>query len=180
MEVILDRDEYNRIWTKIDKVYQFKPSVDPKAGEWIRLDPPYRAYRLTRFWDEKQEGIVGQIMRRVIREEMYALVWNSDCFIFHPDEKITPGLQYRDFERDVNVYFPSYYPDGDYYFFVVVFCEGENFEVFDIDTHYRTEIHFLLEYDEKLVAEVPRKQFDTGAEITVGQQFQADTATGPI
>ena len=36
------------------------------------------------------------------------------------------------------------------------------------------------EYDEKLVAEVPRKQFDTGAEITVGQQFQADTATGPM
>ena len=118
MEVILDEDEYNRIWTKIDKVYQFKPSVDPNAGEWIRLDPPYRAYRLTRFWDEKQEGIVRQIMRRVIHEEMYALVWNSDCFIFHPDEKITPGLQYRDFERDVNVYFPSYYPDGDYYFFV--------------------------------------------------------------
>lgn len=118
MEVILDEDEYNRIWTKIDKVYQFKPSVDPKAGEWIRLDPPYRAYRLTRFWDEKQEGIVRQIMRRVIREEMYALVWNSDCFIFHPDEMITPGLQYRDFERGVNVYFPSYYPDGDYYFFV--------------------------------------------------------------
>ena len=36
------------------------------------------------------------------------------------------------------------------------------------------------EYDEKLVAEVPRAQFDTGAEITVGQQFQADTATGPM
>ena len=36
------------------------------------------------------------------------------------------------------------------------------------------------EYDEKLVAEVPRKQFDTGAEITVGQQFQADTATGSM
>lgn len=36
------------------------------------------------------------------------------------------------------------------------------------------------EYDEKLVAEVPRAQFDTGAEISVGQQFQADTATGPM
>ena len=36
------------------------------------------------------------------------------------------------------------------------------------------------EYDENLVAEVPKAQFDTGAEITVGQQFQADTATGPM
>ena len=36
------------------------------------------------------------------------------------------------------------------------------------------------EYDQSLVAEVPRAQFDTGAEITVGQQFQAETATGPM
>ena len=36
------------------------------------------------------------------------------------------------------------------------------------------------EYDESLVAEVPRAQFDTGTEITVGQQFQAETATGPM
>jgi len=36
------------------------------------------------------------------------------------------------------------------------------------------------EYDENLVAEVPRSQFDGAAEITVGQQFQADTATGPM
>ena len=34
------------------------------------------------------------------------------------------------------------------------------------------------EYDEKLVAEVPRKQFDVSVPIEVGQQFQAETATG--
>ncbi len=36
------------------------------------------------------------------------------------------------------------------------------------------------EYDEALVAEVPRSQFDAKFEIEVGQQFQADTATGPM
>ena len=36
------------------------------------------------------------------------------------------------------------------------------------------------EYDEKLVAEVPRSQFDANFEIEVGQQFQADTVTGPM
>ncbi|MBQ9909268.1 MAG: peptidylprolyl isomerase [Treponema sp.] len=36
------------------------------------------------------------------------------------------------------------------------------------------------EYDEKLVAEVPRSQFDASFPIEVGQQFQADTATGPM
>ena len=36
------------------------------------------------------------------------------------------------------------------------------------------------EYDEKLIAEVPRSQFDANFPIEVGQQFQADTATGPM
>lgn len=48
---------------------------------------------------------------------------------------------------------------------------------------FHTEIEPALgygEYDDALVAEVPRAQFDTGAEITVGQQFQASTATGPM
>ena len=34
------------------------------------------------------------------------------------------------------------------------------------------------EYDEKLVAEVPRTQFDVSTPIEIGQQFQAETATG--
>lgn len=48
---------------------------------------------------------------------------------------------------------------------------------------FHTEIEPALgygEYDEKLVAEVPRSQFDVGSEIIVGQQFQADTSTGPM
>ena len=118
MEVILDRDEYNRIWTKIDQIYQFKPSVDPNSGEWIRLDQPFKKYRLKCVWDERQEEIVRRIMCKVIHADMYALDWHHDCFIFNPFEKITPGLQYRDFERDCKVYFPSYYPNGDYYFFI--------------------------------------------------------------
>lgn len=36
------------------------------------------------------------------------------------------------------------------------------------------------EYDESLVAEVARSQFDANFDIEVGQQFQADTATGPM
>ena len=48
---------------------------------------------------------------------------------------------------------------------------------------FHTEIAPALgygEYDESLVAEVPKSQFDANFEIEVGQQFQADTATGPM
>ncbi len=36
------------------------------------------------------------------------------------------------------------------------------------------------EYDESLIAAVPRDRFDADFPIEVGQQFQADTATGPM
>jgi FKBP-type peptidyl-prolyl cis-trans isomerase SlyD len=35
------------------------------------------------------------------------------------------------------------------------------------------------EYDEKLIVEVPREQFDTSVQIEPGMQFQADTPVGP-
>ena len=35
------------------------------------------------------------------------------------------------------------------------------------------------EYDEKLVIEVPRDQFDSSVEIEVGMQFQAESGMGP-
>ena len=35
------------------------------------------------------------------------------------------------------------------------------------------------EYDEKLIVDVPREQFDTSVQIEPGMQFQADTPVGP-
>ena len=49
---------------------------------------------------------------------MYALDWQHDCFLFDPNERIPTGYEYHDDARNCNVYFPDYYPDGDYHFFV--------------------------------------------------------------
>ncbi len=49
---------------------------------------------------------------------MYALDWKSDCFLFNPNERIPTGFEFYDDSRNCNVYFPEYYPDGDYHFFV--------------------------------------------------------------
>lgn len=49
---------------------------------------------------------------------LYALDWQHDCFIFNPHERIPLYYHYYDAERNVNVYFPSYYPDGDFHFFI--------------------------------------------------------------
>ena len=51
-------------------------------------------------------------------EKMYALDWNHDCFEFSPMEDISMNYNYYDPDRQCQVYFPTYYPDGDYYFFI--------------------------------------------------------------
>ena len=60
----------------------------------------------------------GELLRRAGVTEMYALDWQHDCFRFSTDEDIPYWLHWYDLKREVMVYFPCYYPDGDYHFFI--------------------------------------------------------------
>jgi len=118
MKVILDDEQYDKIWDKIYDDFHFFPSIDPDCGPWLSLPMPHKRYRLNGVFSEEQEKIVNAIFCRVNPTEMYALNWQHDCFIYDPREEIPLYDWYHDDERDCNVYFPSYYPNGDYYFFV--------------------------------------------------------------
>lgn len=119
MEVILDKTKYDEIWNKIYDEYGFQPSPHSHdKNEWIRFPIYYVRFKLNSVWSEEQEQIVNSIMKKVVNEEMYALDWRHDCLVFHPNENIPLYYSYYDETRGVNVYFPSYYPNGDYYFFV--------------------------------------------------------------
>lgn len=114
MLIITDQKLYRSIWDKIYQDYRFSA----QSENWLRPDAAYDVYRLGALWDEMQERTVNQILCRTVATEMYALDWQHDCFLFRPDEYIPYGYQYDDRARDCTVYFPSYYPDGDYHFFV--------------------------------------------------------------
>ena len=114
MQVITDEKLYKSIWDKIFQTYHFSTQNE----KWLCPDMEFDVYRCGTLWDETQEAIVNQIICRIVGEEMYALDWQHDCFIFHPDENIPLWYHYYDRERDCEVYFPSYYPNGDYHFFV--------------------------------------------------------------
>ena len=117
MKVITDKDLYQRIWDKVYSDYAFYPSVDSRR-KWLKPDGVFQKFKLKMVWDERQEAIVNTILCEVIGEEMYALDWQHDCFLFDPNERIPTGYEYFDSERKCNVYFPEYYPNGDYHFFV--------------------------------------------------------------
>lgn len=114
MQVIQDQQLYNALWDRVYQDFGFRPA----ETAWLNLPQPSRKYRAAGVWTETQEKTVNSIFAGLGIENMYALDWQHDCFVFSPQENTPCGFSYYDAERDCNVYFPSYYPDGDYFFFL--------------------------------------------------------------
>lgn len=121
MQVIQDQQLYNALWDRVYQDFGFRPA----ETAWLKLPQPNRKYRAAGVWTEAQEKTVNSIFAGLGIQNMYALDWQHDCFVFSPQENLPYGFSYYDAERDCNVYFPSYYPDGDYFFFLSQdFCCG--------------------------------------------------------
>jgi len=117
MKIILDKDKYNAIWDKIYDDFLFSPSCHANTDSWLFFPGKSRKSRLTSIFSEEQEKIINSVFCRVNAEDMYALDWRHDCFIYNPCEEIPYDYWFYDAVQNCNVYFPSYYPDGDYHFF---------------------------------------------------------------
>lgn len=115
---VLDDDEENRVWDQIFSEFDFEPASVRKGVLPFRIEKEHRVYQLKKIWNEDEERLVNGLMCELGEEELYALNWQHDCFAFSPETEYQYQLQWYDEERGVNVYFPSYWPDGDYYFFL--------------------------------------------------------------
>lgn len=113
----LERNKYEDIWDKICDDFHFYPSYKAYPKPWILLPMSHKKYYLNGVFTEEQEKIINSIFCKVNAEDMYALDWRHDCFIYNPCEEIPLDYWFYDIERNCNVYFPSYYPNGDYHFF---------------------------------------------------------------
>lgn len=117
MKVILDEKLYDKIWNRIEKEYKFYPSANKKDNTFL-FNTENICYKLNSCWSSKQEEIVNDIFKRISNDDLYALDWQHDCFEYNPNENIELGYHYYDQDREVQVYFPSYYPNGDYHIFL--------------------------------------------------------------
>lgn len=120
MQVILDKELHDQLWDRMFGEYHFSPLWNPDKSPFS-FPHPYRLYRLGEHcWTQEQESRVNGIFEALVPEDgfLYALDYNHDCFTYNPRERIPLYYHYHDDERDCNVYFPSYWPDGDYYFFI--------------------------------------------------------------
>lgn len=117
MKVILDEKLYNKIWDKIYNEYKFCPSINNTVIPF-EFNVEYVCYKLNSYWNMEQEKAVNNIFKSLSNDDLYALDWQHDCFEYNPNENIELGYHYYDKDRRVEVYFPSYYPDGDYHMFL--------------------------------------------------------------
>ncbi len=117
--LLMEKSLENRVWGTIENVYKFVPNCTAVPYEWIRLPSPSRVYQLDfSATGEHWNRIVNSLFIQLGCTELYAMDWQHDCFVFSPQDYWKIVKEYHDEERDCHVYFPEYYPDGDYHIFI--------------------------------------------------------------
>lgn len=124
--MLLDEHSYRMIWDRVYDVLNFRPSIDTKIIPFS-IEEPHIVYDISRTNDLDCEQFCSLITNAFLNcttpgELLYALDWHHSAFLFDP--RITEQMksQYIEDSRHPGVeyvaYFPGYYPDGDYYFFI--------------------------------------------------------------
>jgi len=131
---ILEDDERKKIWDKVYSKFKFPSSINKSISPFI-FKIPVDIYDISDslIWTDNEE-INAKIRSAFIAclkddEYMYALDWQHTCFRYNP--RIIDNFEYPVFIKydtpiitefvhweGYNVYFPEFYPNGDYYFFI--------------------------------------------------------------
>lgn len=130
--LISDDTEYNAIWNKVYDKLNFKPSCEYRGHSLegtlpFEIDSPYSIYAIENM-NERQMDQMDDLIRKCLicctsdDRKWYALDWHHSAFVFSPYNIQEQQDMWVDDERysrgGYNAFFPSFYPDGDYYFFI--------------------------------------------------------------
>ena len=113
---IIPQNTENLLWNKLYNEYKFTPKIHGQF-EWIKIPIENKTYHKDTPWSDEQEHLINSFLEELVSDEVYAFDWQHDCFLFSPKEYIPFNYEYYDTNRKCNVYFPTYYPNGDYHLF---------------------------------------------------------------
>lgn len=158
--MLLDNTErYDAVWDRVYGELGFRPSMREFTPFDIKV--PHAVYgieNMTETQIDVMEDIAGEIFARISNGMVYALDWQHSALLYDPkshDEQ--RGLWVED-ERYIgggyNVGFPSFYPDGDYHFFI-----AEDFSFGWLGHPWRQEVRI---FGEKLLPEIDAVYKDFG------------------
>lgn len=114
-----DSEEYDCVWDRVYKELGFRPGM--KESVPFEIHKPYTVYGIGNMTEpqiDKLEVFGKEIFARISPGRVYALDWHHSAFLYdsrNPDEQKSI---FTDEENGYYEYFPPFYPDGDYYFFI--------------------------------------------------------------
>ncbi len=149
--LIDDTQEYIKIWNQVYEKLKFSPSCAYR-GHSMNVDLPfqiseeYAVYGIENMTDSQIDLLSLKMPEILIsitepEQKIYALDWHHDVFLFHPRNP-------EEMKSKYNAYFPSFVPDGDYYFFI-----EQNFQFGYLGHPWREEIWI---FGEKLLTEIEK------------------------
>lgn len=124
--------EYDCVWGKVEEILKFKPSSSYRGHSMtvslpFEIDGRFAVYGIEKMTEEQMDIMdvkVREVLISVTQEggRMYALDWNHSAFLFDPryeEKQMNESAgKYRHWGDGYDEYFPDFYPDGDYYFFI--------------------------------------------------------------
>ncbi|MCL6604585.1 MAG: DUF2716 domain-containing protein [Paenibacillus sp.] len=155
---ILSDEEADFVWQTIRERFEFNSRDN--LSPFLKLPEPYQIYDIhlfTSYLKDKSITIDDEYYNTFNRyitdvfikcmgsdEYIYALDWQHTSFKYNPNSpEIMPRVTHME---EFNVYFPDFYPDGDYYFFI-----ASNFS-WGYFTHPWTQELWI--FGEELIAEI--------------------------
>lgn len=147
--LIDNTDLYDKVWDKVYKELHFKPDISYthsfNSNVPFKIDDDYAVFNVEKMDDgaiDKMDSIIKNIFIDVTKEDerIYALDWQHSAFLYNPrNEDEQKFIKAEDTEffngEGYNAYFPEFFPDGDYYFFI-----DENFRFGYLGHPWRQEV----------------------------------------
>lgn len=131
--MLLTDEQYREVWDKVYDTLHFRPSIDTTVIPFS-ITAPHTVFDISRSDEFAFENFDHLITEAFIKctphgKQLYALDWQHSAFIFDPKDPQQMKSVYIEDSRYMGggyyAFFPTYYPDGDYYFFIdEQFCFG--------------------------------------------------------
>lgn len=144
-----DTELYDIVWNKVYAQLHFKPNIYPRKHDFnknipFEIEDEFSVYGIEKMNDaqiDMMDDIVRNIFIDITAEDecIYALDWQHSAFLYNPrniEEQKSIWIKNEQlFGGGYSAYFPSFFPDGDYHFFI-----DENFRFGYLGHPWRQEV----------------------------------------
>ena len=123
---LLDEEEDRRVWDLFYAMFDFRPSIKPGTRTFT-VQQPHHIYDISAVEEreiDRMAELIPAVFAECLEKEgfLYALDWQHSSFRYNPRVKIVESSLWIENPQYQNggyhAYFPSFYPDGDYYLFL--------------------------------------------------------------